>query len=84
MSKYTRGQQRSVLEGSWIAYKELLEEDTYPTLEGLKDILAVQANWDPKAASAKVDDFVDLRFVDQLKKSGHIDRLYGRNQISRH
>jgi NitT/TauT family transport system substrate-binding protein len=84
MSKYTRGQQRSVLEGSWIAYKELLEEDTYPTLEGLKDTLAVQANWDPKAASAKVDDFVDLRFVDQLKKSGHIDRLYGRNQISRH
>ena len=81
---YTRGQERSVLEGSWIAYKELLEEDTYPTLEGLKDTLAVQANWDPKAANAKVEDFVDLRFVNQLKKSGYIDQLYGRSQMSRH
>ncbi len=84
MSKYTRGQQRSVLEGSWMAYKDLLEEDTYPTLEGLKDTLSVQAHWDPKAANAKVEDFVDLRFVNQLKKSGYIDQLYGRSQMSRH
>jgi hypothetical protein len=78
MAKYTRGAKPKVLEGSWGAYKELLEDDTYPTLEGLNDTLAVQANWDPKAAKAKAEDFVDLRFVDQLKKSGLLDKLYGR------
>jgi NitT/TauT family transport system substrate-binding protein len=83
MKKYSRGQKRDVLEGSWVAYKELLEEDTYPTLEGLKDTLEVQANWDPKAAKAKAEDFVDLRFVEQLKKSGFIDKLYGGAHISR-
>jgi ABC-type nitrate/sulfonate/bicarbonate transport system substrate-binding protein len=83
MSKYTRGAKPKVLEGSWAAYKDLLEEDTAPTLEGLNDTLAVQAMWDPKAAKAKAEDFVDLRFVKNLKRSGFIDKLYGRAQMSR-
>jgi NitT/TauT family transport system substrate-binding protein len=83
MAKYTRGAKPNVLEGSWVAYKELLEEDTQPTLEGLKDTLAVQADWDPKAATAKAEDFVDLRFVNNLKRSGFIDRLYSQSHMSR-
>jgi NitT/TauT family transport system substrate-binding protein len=83
MSKYTRGQKPDVLEGSWAAYKELLEEDTYPTLEGLNDTLAVQANWDPKAAKTKAQDYVDLRFVEQLKKSGFLETLYGGQKMSK-
>jgi hypothetical protein len=79
----TRGQKEDILEGSWVAYRELLEEDTYPTLEGLKDTLEVQASWDPKAAKAKPEDFVDLRFVNDLRKTGFIDRLYGRSRTSR-
>jgi hypothetical protein len=38
----------------------------------------VQSSWDPKAAKAKAEDFVDLRFVDQLRSSGFIEKLYGR------
>jgi NitT/TauT family transport system substrate-binding protein len=83
MSKYTRGQKPDVLEGSWIAYKDLLVEDTYPTLEGLNDTLAVQANWDPKAAGVKAENFVDLRFVDKLKKSGFLEKLYGGHKMSK-
>jgi NitT/TauT family transport system substrate-binding protein len=83
MAKYTRGQKPEVLEGSWVAYKDLLVDDTYPTLGGLNDTLAVQANWDPKAAKARAEDFVDLRFVKQLKASGFIDKLYGGSRASR-
>jgi len=83
MSKYTRGQKADVLEGSWSAYNELLQEDTHPTLEGLNDTLAVQANWDPKAASAKAENFVDLRFVEKLKKSGFLEKLYGGQKMSK-
>ncbi|HEU5239656.1 MAG TPA: ABC transporter substrate-binding protein [Pyrinomonadaceae bacterium] len=46
----------------------------YPTLEGLKTILAS----DPKAKGAKAEDFVDLRFIKELDDSGYIDKLYGR------
>jgi ABC-type nitrate/sulfonate/bicarbonate transport system substrate-binding protein len=76
MQKYTRGQRRSVLEGSYDAYKDLFVEDTYPTLEGLRNTLQVQSSWDPKAALAKVDDFVDLRFVNELRSSGFVGALY--------
>jgi ABC-type nitrate/sulfonate/bicarbonate transport system substrate-binding protein len=83
MAKYTRGQPPAVLEASWVAYQDLLVEDTYPTLEGLNDTLAVQANWDPKAAKVKAENFVDLRFVNDLKKSGFIDKLYGHEKMSK-
>ena len=64
-------------------YKDLLDEDTYPTLEGLRDTLAVQASWDPKAANSNLEDFVDLRFVNQLRKAGFIDQLYGQVGLRR-
>jgi NitT/TauT family transport system substrate-binding protein len=78
MSKYTRGTNREILEGAYSAYSQLFVEDTYPTLEGLRNTLEVQSSWDPKAAKAKAEDFVDLRFVDRLRSSGFIDKLYGR------
>lgn len=83
MAKYTRGAKPDVLEGSWVAYSELLEEDMRPTLEGLSDTLAVQASWDPKAGSAKPEDFVDLRFVNNLKTSGFLAKLYGADTTSK-
>lgn len=78
MQKYTRGQRRDVLEAAHSFYTKVLAEDTYPTLEGLRNTLEIQASWDPKAARAKVEGFVELRFVDELKKSGFLDQLYGR------
>jgi ABC-type nitrate/sulfonate/bicarbonate transport system substrate-binding protein len=78
MQKYTRGLDRAVLEGAYAANSEFLVDDTYPTLEGLKQTLEVQALTDPRAAKAKAEDFVELRFVDELKKSGFVDKLYGR------
>jgi NitT/TauT family transport system substrate-binding protein len=84
MKKYTRGQTESVLEGAYKFYDELYVEDTFPTLEGLQDTLEVQAAFDPKAAGAKAKDFVDMSFVQQLKKSGFIDKLYGRSQVGKY
>ena len=78
MQKYTRGLPRDILEGAYAANSELLVEDTYPTLDGLKNTLDVQALTDPRAAKFKAEDMVELRFVDEMRKSGFIDKLYGR------
>lgn len=75
MQKYTRGLSRDVLEGSYAANVELLVNDGYPTLEGLKQTLEIQALTDPRAAKAKVEDFVELRFVDEVRKSGFVEKL---------
>ena len=82
MTKYTRGAKPNVLEGVKNAYKDLLEEETTPSVAGLTATLAVQAAWDPKAAKANAEDFVDLRFTNNLKRRGFIDKLYGRARIS--
>ena len=75
LHKYTRGQDRTVLEKSYTAFRDLLVDDTYPTIEGLRNILEIQAEIDPKAAKAKPEDILDLRFVDDLKKSGFLAQL---------
>jgi NitT/TauT family transport system substrate-binding protein len=83
MQKYTRGQDRKVLEGAYAAYDEMLVKDTYPTMDGLQNTLDVQASWDPKAAGAKAQNVVDLRLVKDLKKSGFIAKLYDGSQQAR-
>ncbi len=75
MQKYTRGLSRDVLDGAYAANAELLADDGYPTLEGLKQTLEIQALTDPRAAKAKVEDFVELRFVDEVRKSGSVEKL---------
>jgi NitT/TauT family transport system substrate-binding protein len=83
MQKYTRGVERSILEKTHDAYNNLFVEDGYPTIEGLANTLKVQSSWDPKAARAKVDDFVDLRFVNELKGSGFVKQLYSQRQVTK-
>jgi NitT/TauT family transport system substrate-binding protein len=78
MQKYARGPSLAFFEDVYESSKALLVEDTQPTLEGLKNTLEIQASLDPKAAKAKAEDFVDLRFVTELKQSGFLDKLYGR------
>lgn len=74
--KYSRGPSRRFFEQAYEANVGVLVEDTYPTMEGLRNTLEIQAVLDPKAAKAKAEDFVDLRFVDELRKSGFIEKLY--------
>ena len=52
----------------------------YPTVEGLKTIIDQLALTNPKAKSAKPQDFIDARFVEEFDKSGYIDSLYGRKK----
>ena len=59
------------------SYENLLNEAVlprkqYPSLEGLKSILATEAKGKP----AKPEDFVDSSFVRELDQSGYIDGLY--------
>ena len=63
LHKYTRGQERSVLEKSYTAFRDLLVDDTYPTIEGLRNILEIQAEIDPKAAKVLLELGVDRKRV---------------------
>jgi hypothetical protein len=52
----------------------------YPSVEGLKTIIDQLALTNPKAKTAKPQDFIDARFVEEFDKSSYIDSLYGRKR----
>ena len=54
----------------------LLPEKPYPTLRGIQMMLGELAPKEPKARTAKPEQFVDLTFIKELDSSGFIDQLY--------
>jgi NitT/TauT family transport system substrate-binding protein len=75
LAKYFGGAvEREILEKTWenLLNDSVLPRKQYPSLEGIKTILAAEA----KGKSAKPEDFADLRFVRELDQSGYIDSLY--------
>jgi NitT/TauT family transport system substrate-binding protein len=81
LSKYVRGlSDQEILAKSYdqaIADNKMPRKQ-YPSLEGVKSILEDLAESDPKARTAKAEEFVDMRFVQELDQSGFIDKLYRR------
>ncbi|HWO43636.1 MAG TPA: ABC transporter substrate-binding protein [Candidatus Eisenbacteria bacterium] len=75
LSKYFgRGVEREILEKTWenLLNDAVLPRKQYPSLEGIKTILASEAKGKP----AKPEDFADLTFIRELDQSGYIDSLY--------
>jgi ABC-type nitrate/sulfonate/bicarbonate transport system substrate-binding protein len=81
LAKYVRGlSDREILEKAYdrAVADDKLPRKQYPTLEGIRTILEDLRESEPKAKTAKPEDFVDLRFVRELDQSGFVDNLYRR------
>ena len=76
MRKYSRVDDRQVLEDSWEWHAKYFPNAPYPPVDGYQLILQDVATSDARAAKATVKDFVDLRFVKELEDSGFIKNLY--------
>ena len=79
LTKYFGGKvERDILEKSWelLTDGSMLPKKQYPSIEGFKFILAPLAEKNPKAKTAKPEDFADLSFIEELDRSGYADSLY--------
>ncbi|HEY6364977.1 MAG TPA: ABC transporter substrate-binding protein [Candidatus Binatia bacterium] len=76
MRKYSRLDDRKVLEEAWDWHARFIPQAPYPPPEGYQLVLQDMATTNPKAAQANVKDYVDLRFVKELEDSGFIKNLY--------
>ena len=56
--------------------RDILPRKPYPTVEGIKAVLDELSPKLPVAKTAQPRDFMDIRFIDALDRSGFIDRLY--------
>ena len=48
-----------------------------PAVDAGREFLESQAATDPRAATARAEDFFEPRFVERAAQSGLIERLYG-------
>jgi NitT/TauT family transport system substrate-binding protein len=78
MQQYIKNRDPKVLEETYRVYAlQYLPKAPYPTRNGVKTILDSFAEATvPEAKKAEPEAFVDISFVQELEKSGWIDRLY--------
>jgi NitT/TauT family transport system substrate-binding protein len=79
LSRYMGGGlDREILEKSRenVLTETMYPKKQYPSLKGLQTVLDELAARDPRAKSAKPEQFVDMTFIRELDKSGYIDALY--------
>jgi ABC-type nitrate/sulfonate/bicarbonate transport system substrate-binding protein len=78
LGKHMPGVERDILEKSYenVMSETLYPKKQYPSLEGLKTVIDEVAERDPRAKSAKPEQFVDMSFIKELDQSGYIDGLY--------
>lgn len=80
IAKYMRVSDPVAIEDSYQFFSHLVPIKPYPTIDGIKEALAELAESDPKARSARAEDFADSSFVKELDESGFIDSLYKRKR----
>ncbi len=77
MAKYTKIQDAAVLQKAYDFYmSKVLEKAPYINMTGVQNVLEDLAKTVPAAKSAKPEQFVDHRFLDDLEKSGLMKELY--------
>jgi NitT/TauT family transport system substrate-binding protein len=77
LSRYLQTNDREALEETYreVALKTMPEKP-YPTLPGIQTIIDELAPKNPKAKTARPEDFVDMSFVKKLDDEGYFERLY--------
>lgn len=77
MAKYLRVDDRKLLEASYNVESKSLEPRLEIKLEGIQSTLDEIAPVDPRAKTVKPQEMVDMRYLDEMNKSGFMDQLWG-------
>jgi NitT/TauT family transport system substrate-binding protein len=74
--KYLRFKDERDTDEAYQIMRDTLARKPYPTVDGVKTVLEELSAKLPAAKTAQPRDFMYLRFIDELDRSGFIDRLY--------
>jgi NitT/TauT family transport system substrate-binding protein len=76
LGKYLRVDDRKLLEASYNVEIKALEPKLAIKLEGLQSTLDEIAPVDPRAKNVKPQEMVDMRYLDEMEKSGFMDQIW--------
>lgn len=75
MRKYSRLEDRNVLEHTQSWFTQNMPEYPYPPVEGYQVVLQEMASTNPKAAALNAKELLDARFVKELEDNGFVAGL---------
>jgi ABC-type nitrate/sulfonate/bicarbonate transport system substrate-binding protein len=75
MRRYSRVEDRKVLEHTWSWFSQNMPGIPRPPVEGYQTVLQEMALTNPKASALDAKDLVDSRFVKELEETGFIESL---------
>ncbi len=75
LRKYSRVEDRGVLEHTQNWFTQNMPDYPYPPLDGYQTVLQEMASSNPKAASLNAKDLLDARFVKELEDAGFVAGL---------
>jgi NitT/TauT family transport system substrate-binding protein len=76
LGKYLRVDDRKLLEASYNVEIKALEPRLAIKLEGLRSTLEEIAPVDPRAKMVRPQEMVDMRYLDEMEKSGFMDQVW--------
>ena len=76
LRKYTRTDDREVLEHNYNEIAEKYLAMPIPTLEGIRTILTELSSTTPAAKNADPEQFVSYKIAREIEASGFVKRLY--------
>lgn len=77
LAKYTKIEDTAVLQKAYEFYmSKVLEKAPYINMAGVQNVLEDLAKTVPAAKNAKPEQFVDMRFLESVEKSGLLKELY--------
>lgn len=76
IGKYVKTTDNDALEDSYQYFSRLVPQKPYPSIDAVKEALAELGEKDPKARSARAEDFVDMSMIKEFDDNGFIDGLY--------
>jgi NitT/TauT family transport system substrate-binding protein len=74
--KYMRFKDQRDTDEAYQIIRDVVPRKPYPTVEGMKAVLDELGAKVPAAKTAQPRDFMDTQFIEELDRSGFIDRLY--------
>ena len=75
LRKYTRIEDRELLEDSYNRDRDLIELEPLPSISAVKSMLGILARNQPEAVNADPHRFVEMKFMTELKKSGFFEEM---------
>ena len=75
LRKYTRIDDRELLEDSYSRDRDLIELEPLPSVSAVKSMLGILARTQPEAANADPQRFVEMKFMSELKKTGFFEDM---------